>query len=329
MSEYFLGIDFGGTNIEIGLMNATGVIVSRLTEPTLVNLGPRPMIERIAHACIRVLSQPNVPKDRVKAVGIASPGQLSFDQGKIIKSPNLPGFDDFPLRAEISHKLQLPSFLENDANAACWAEFWKGAGRNVDNMIMVTMGTGIGTAIISHGELLHSSDGNAAEFGHMIVQPGGRQCTCGQLGCLEAYTSANATVCRANEALDEGRTSNMHQTREENGSLTCKDVFDHAIAGDRLAGEIVDGSARFLAQALVNMRHLTESQMVVFGGGMMKTGHFLITRIRRFYEEMIWSLKPEPLDICLAQLGADAGLIGAAGLALQAWQQKKLCPVGC
>ena len=176
--------------------------------------------------------------------------------------------------------------------------------------------------------LCHGVDDNAAELGHMIIEPRGRLCTCGQRGCLEAYASATHTAARAREAVESGRSSAMGELLRRDGQLTCKDVFACAEDGDGLANEIVDGTARALAQACVSMRHITEPAMAVFAGGMINAGPMLPERIRGFYEELMWTLKPEPMEICLAQLGAMAGLTGAAGLGQHAFETEQLGPVG-
>jgi len=326
MSDYFLGIDLGGTNIKIGLFDGQGQVVARDSLLSRIDLGPESTVERVADAVRRLVSPAEWRK--VHALGIGCPGPIDLEQGRIIKAGNLRAFDNFPVRARLSQKLNLPAHFDNDANAACWGEFWVGAGKDVSDMGLLTLGTGIGGGIICAGELVHGCEGNAAELGHMIIQPAGRQCTCGQQGCLEAYASATATCARAEEALDRATSSSLAQIRQETGSITAEDVFDQARKGDTLANEIIDGTARALAQACVNIRHLIEPQRVVMAGGMSKAGDILVNRIRVFYEQMIWSLKPEPMDICLAKLGDDAGVIGAAGLAQHAARHGRLSPAG-
>jgi glucokinase len=329
-NEYFFGVDLGGTNVEMGLLDEEGTIVAHVAEPTNAQEGPQSLVERVAEACCGLAKQAQVPPDKIRALGIGSPGPMSMSQGKLINLGNLPGFKNFFLRAELSRRLEVPALLENDANSACWGEFWLGAGRDVNDMVLFTLGTGIGGGIVIGGELIHGSDENAGELGHMIIQTDGRQCTCGQNGCVEAYASATATAARAMEVLDEGRKSELVDLRRKNGTLTCKDVFDYAETGDSLANEIVNGTAQALAQICVSMRHITEPEMVVLTGGMIKAGDILINRVRSFYEEMVWKLKPEPMDICFAELGGHAGFIGAAGLAVHAYKhhQQRLYPSG-
>ncbi|KPK77838.1 MAG: hypothetical protein AMJ79_01940 [Phycisphaerae bacterium SM23_30] len=328
MDACYLGVDLGGTNVVMGLLEGGGRILARKSQPTQAALGPESLVERIAACGAELIGRSKLRADQVKAVGIGSPGPLSIAKGKIITSCNLPGFKDFALRAACSEALGLPALLDNDANAACWGEFWRGAGRDVDDMVLFTLGTGIGGGIVCAGELVHGSGDNAAELGHMIIVPEGRGCTCGQRGCLEAYASANSTVKRALEALAKDRQSSLRQTIKDRGAITSKDIFDQARSGDELALEIVDGTAKALAIACINMNHVTEPQKVVLAGGMIQAGEILISKVRQFYREMIWQADLEPMEICLAELGGDAGIIGAAGLALHAYRHNRLAPVG-
>jgi len=315
MGEYFLGIDLGGTNLVVGLLDSEGEIRMQQSQPTPIERGPEFMIERLGDVCRKLAEKCNISFNDIKGAGIGSPGPLSIKEGKIIKAGNLPGFDNFPLRDKLSEELQKPAILDNDANAACWGEFWQGAGKEISDMVMFTLGTGIGGGIICNGELIHGHDDNGAELGHMIVYPEGRECNCGQKGCLEAYASASNTAVRAMEALEGKNESAMAATYRKKGTLSCKDIFDHAKAGDELANEIVDGTCRALAVACVNVLHTTEPEKVVLAGGMVNAGEMLSIRVKKFFSEMIWQLKSESLDISLATLGGNAGVVGAAGLA--------------
>jgi len=328
MTEHFLGIDLGGTNVPFCLCDRQGKIVAQADILTRAELGPLALMDRLTPACQEMIEQSGISSTNVKAVGIGCPGLISVKEGKMVRSPNLPSFNKFPFRAELSQRLQVPAVFDNDAKLACWGEFWLGGGKGANDMILLTLGTGIGGGIVSDGELIHGSEDNAAELGHMIIVPNGRRCNCGQKGCLEAYASASHTVARAIEQLDNGRASNMNQTRQATGAITCKDVFDHARDGDELANEIIDGTTRALAQACVNFRHMTEPRCVVLGGGMINAGDILLDRVRAFYNEMMWSMRTESMEIYLARLGHDAGVIGAAGLALHAWEKDHLIPIG-
>lgn len=326
--EYFIGIDLGGTNVELALVTESGNIATRGSVLTEVPRGPDAMVARATALYQELLSQLGIGAKDVKGLGIGTPGPLSVAQGRIINAGNLPGFDGFGLRAEFSKALGVAAVMDNDANSACWGEFWLGAGKGLSDMVMFTLGTGIGGGIITAGELVHGSQDNAAELGHMIIQPDGRKCSCGQRGCLEAYASASHTAARAVAALQDGRSSTLSEPYHANGTITCKDVFDHARGGDTLADDIVNGTARALAIACVNMRHISEPQAVVFAGGMINSAETFIPRVKSYYDEMMWHLKPEPMAILVARLGPDAGVIGAAGLAVHAHEQHALVAPG-
>lgn len=328
VTTYLLGIDLGGTNIKVGLLDDTGAILKQANTPTESEQGPDHVVDRIVGQCRQLLGEQGVSAGDLAAVGIGTPGPLSISRGRIIQACNMPGFTDYPLRARISGELDRPAIMENDANAACWGEYWVGAGKEVSRMVMFTLGTGVGGGIISDGVIEHGQDGNGAEVGHMIVHPGGRLCSCGQHGCLEAYASCSQTAARAEEAVREGEPSSLEETIRTHDHLTCKDVFDHARQEDRLALEVIDLTAQMLAQGCINILHLTEPQRAVLAGGMIHSADLLLPRIRSHFNEMVWRLKPESLEICTAKLGTDAGIIGAAGVALDALQKGVLVPPG-
>ena len=328
MEEYFWGMDLGGTNVVIGLLDSQGQMLVRESHPTRAELGPGAMVKRVAAVCAGVREKKRIPPGQIKAMGIGSPGPLCLAEGKIIKAGNLPGFDNFALRAELSRLLNIPAVLDNDANAACWGEFWLGAGKDISDMVLFTLGTGIGGGIVCEGELVHGSADNGAELGHMIIELDGRLCNCGQHGCLEAYASATHTVKRAEESLKQGSDSSLQKILKEEGRLTCKDIFEHAKEGDKLSLEVVEGTARALAAACVNMNHITEPQRVVLTGGMIHAGDILLELVRQHYAQLMWKLSSSSMEICYAQLGDSAGVMGAAGLARQAYQEGNLPPIG-
>ncbi len=328
MSQYYVGIDLGGTNIKIGLLDERGQIIAQDDEPTHVELGPDSVVERTVRRIEQLVQKTGLARRDLRAGGMCSPGPLLLEEGKIIRACNLPGFDQFNFRAKFSRALNLPMIMEHDAAAACWGEYWCGAGQGTKNIVLFTLGTGIGGGVIYGGEVFRAGGGNHPELGHMIIKLGGRQCTCGQRGCLETYASATHTAARAQDALKEGRESSLQPIFKKQGSVSCKDVFDHAKAGDPLADEIVDGTAEALAQACIIMLHSIEPQRVILMGGMVKAGEMLAERVRKFYQGMLWFLKEETMEICLAKLGSDAGFIGAAGIAMHDAQHHRLRPIG-
>lgn len=328
MENYFWGIDIGGTNIKLGLVTVDGNVLANDHIPTERDKGPQQCVARIAKSCETIADKLNLSFDAIPGFGVGSPGPLSHAKGQLYRLVNLPKFNNFRIRAELSKGLHCPGILDNDVNSHCWGEFLFGSGKEVDDMVHLAMGTGIGGGIICDGRLIRGSDGNAAELGHMIIVSEGRPCNCGQRGCFEAYASADATARRALEGLPQAPDSSLHRHYQENQRLTCKDVFEHAQQGDSYADQIVDGTAQAIALAAINMRHITEPKLLSLGGGMGKSGDFLLNRVQHHYDQMIWTMKPEPLDICMGLLGDNAGVLGAAGMAIHAWQNNLLPPLG-
>lgn len=324
MSEVFVGIDLGGTNIKIGLFDSQVKLISKTAVATEADMGPEVVIDKMAQMVEELLAGEGMSARDITAIGIGTPGPAKYSEGIIIKSTNMPKFKNVPICRMLNEKLGAPVVFDNDANVACWGEYAVGAGKGVKNMVFFTLGTGIGGGIINNGELVHGCDENAAELGHIIIYPDGRRCNCGQKGCVEAYASADSTARRAQEALEAGSESSLKKVLDQAGTITSKDVYEHLAAGDKLAREITDGTAKALAITCINMLHVTEPKRIVFAGGMIAAGDVLLNRIQDFFNEHIWTLKAEPVEICFATLGEDAGIIGAAALARHAKQQGKL-----
>ena len=315
MSKLFIGIDVGGTNIKFGCFDSGINLISKTSVPTNAEMGPQAVIDSMARTILELLENKNLSPENIGGIGLATPGPANYKEGIIINATNMPKFKNVPVRQMLSNKLAKPVVFENDANTACWGEFVCGAGKDVNDMVFFTLGTGIGGGIITNGKLVQGCGGNGAELGHIIIYPGGRKCNCGQRGCVEAYASANWTARRTTEAVEQGFESSLKKVLDENGIITCKDVYDHLKAGDKLAKKITDETAEALAILCVNMLHTTEPGRMVFAGGMIAAGDILSNRIRYYFDKHIWPLKKETVEICFATLGEDAGIIGAAALA--------------
>ena len=324
MSETFVGIDVGGTNVKIGLFDSSLKLISKTSVTTEAEMGPEIVIDKMAKTVENLLAEAGFTLQDIVAVGIGTPGPAKYSEGIIIRSTNMPKFKNVPICRMLNEKLGAPIVFDNDANVACWGEFAVGAGKDVEDMVFFTLGTGIGGGIVTNGELVHGCDENGAELGHMIIHPDGRKCNCGQRGCAEAYASADSTARRATEAVEGGAESSLKKVLDEKGKITSKDIYEHLAAGDKLAKEITDGTAKALAITCINMLHTTEPKRIVFAGGMIAAGDVLLNRIKDFFDEHIWTLKKESVEICFATLGEDAGIIGAAALAQHTHQQGKL-----
>jgi glucokinase len=219
--SYYIGLDLGGTNLKTAVVDGQGGLLAKMSVPTIRDQGPEPVITAMVDSSAEVVSQAGLKMSQIAAVGIGSPGPIDMKKGLLISAPNLPDFRDVPIRDRIAAAIGKPTFLDNDANVAAFAEYWIGAGRDpsVRDLVALTLGTGIGSGLIIDGKILHGAFGSGGEAGHMIVQPNGRQCGCGQLGCLETYTSASHTAIRAAEAV-EAAGPDQHTTLRK-GCFRC------------------------------------------------------------------------------------------------------------
>ncbi len=316
MADIYIGIDLGGTNVKVGCFDDKLNVLYKGSVPTECDMGPDFVVDKIVEGVNDSLSAISKYITDVIALGIGVPGPSNLSEGIIIAAPNMPKFKNVPMRDILAKRFGKPVVFENDANAACWGEFAAGAGKDVSDMAFFTLGTGIGGGLVCNGQIVHGYDDNAAEFGHVIVEPGGRLCGCGQKGCVEPYASASSTAARAQEAVEQGTESTLKSVLDKNGTITCKDVYEHLAAGDKLAKEITDKTAELLALMSINMLHISGPSRIVFAGGMIAAGDLLLGRIKHYFDKHIWPLKKETVQVCFATLGEDAGIIGTAALAL-------------
>jgi len=317
-----VGVDLGGTNIKIGCFDENQNLINKTMVPTPIEDGPQGIVDKIYLTVVSLAAEKGFSALDVGAVGIGSPGVMDLEVGVVIAAANM-RFRNVPLRELLEEKFKCPVVLENDANVTAWGEYTAGAGKGVKDMVLVTLGTGIGGGIISNGQLVHGFANKAAEIGHMIIQPAGRACACGQKGCIEAYSSANAVAARAAEAIEAGADSSLKEILETKGKITCKDVYEHSDNGDELARKITDETAWYLAVLCVDLLHLTGPKRIIFYGGMTNAGDSLLLPIREYFQQLIWTVQEEKdLEICLATLGEDAGIIGSSALASHTFRDR-------
>ena len=307
-----IGIDLGGTAIKGGLVAADGTILDKNQIATEADGGPDHVLERIAGRIEFFKSQAAARNIPVARVGIGAPVILSHKTGTIIAPPNLPGWRNVPIVARLTSAIGLPVNLENDANNAAFAEFICGAGRGCQNMVLLTIGTGIGGGVIIDGRLFRGAFENGGELGHTIVHAGGRLCGCGQRGCLEANASASSMTQRAIKLLEAGRVSTLAVEWKSTGLIDGRHIAAAAVAGDALALEVWKETCRYLAIGCINIQHAFNPQRVVFAGGISETGAFLLDGITAAYRAEASRLLGDPPEMRLAELGNDAGFVGAA-----------------
>jgi len=321
METYCIGIDLGGTFIKLAAMRIGEDVHDFFAVRQIPT--PESNAEDIAGAMAdgagKLMQEHGMDGANVLGVGIGAPGPLNRAAGAIVNPPNLPQLAGFALRDRIAEQLGIPAALENDANAAALGEFYFGAGKEVTSLVMLTLGTGLGGGVIVDGKVVHGANDFGGEIGHMIVQPDGIECGCGQRGCLEQYASAGNIARQAVDAIGEGRDSRLANILSEAGELSAADVNAARKDGDDLAAEIWDDATRYLAIACINLERLLDCDMIVLAGGLTKAGDDLLDPIHRHRERLAWRIVDHKAPLSIAALGNDAGVVGAAGVAFQAF----------
>jgi len=316
MADYVIGIDLGGTFIKAGVVDKQGKSLARTSVETEVKKGHETVVTNICRAADIVRDEAGLSWHDIIGIGIGAPGTLDIKNGVVLLSPNLPCLNEMPLRQLVAEKVPVPVVLENDANAAAWGEKWVGAGRGVNSLVMFTLGTGIGGGIILDNRIWHGANDVAAEIGHMSVFAYGVKCACGNLGCIEAYASATGMIRRMKEAIQEGKPSLLAEKVKNGEEFLAKDIHDAALQGDKTAEEIIVETGRLLGVAATNMMHILNPDMIVFSGGMINAGDMLLHPIKEEVNKRAFPASREKCQIVFAELGGDAGFIGAAGCAL-------------
>ncbi|MBI4877660.1 MAG: ROK family protein [Acidobacteria bacterium] len=307
MAQYSIGVDLGGTNLRAAAISAGGEILEKTSGSTNLSEGRDVVIGDIV-ASIEALKRRR-PQDALAGVGIGVPGFIEIEKGLIVGSNNLPEFEGFPVRDDIERRLGTRVILENDANAAALGEKWIGAGREVNDLVLLTLGTGIGGGIILGGRVVHGYVGMAGEIGHMTVDPNGNPCGCGNFGCLEKHASATAVEAMAQMLhLGEG--------------VTSKDVCDLAIAGNEKARMIFEAMGRALGVALGNLVNIFNFPLYLLSGGMLPAWEFFAPAMIAECSRRSFTYRNAATRIDKAVLGNEAGLFGAAYLPFQAQGSK-------
>ncbi|WP_214466774.1 ROK family glucokinase [Microbacterium flavescens] len=304
-----VGIDIGGTKIAGGVVDHDGRIVEKVRVDTPADT------RALADAVIDMVRHFGAGHE-VAAVGVAAAGFIDRDRATVIHAPNIAWHNE-PLKATLEGRIDVPVTIENDANAAGWAEFRFGAGRDVDNMVMLTMGTGVGGAIVLDGELFRGGHGIAAELGHTRFTRDGLPCGCGQNGCLEQYASGRALQREANAIADAGGIgAALAELRTQTGTISGPAVSRLVLAGDPGATEALRRVATALGEACGGFQAVLDPELFVIGGGVAQLGEDLLAPVRLAYETSLPGYGDRPIaEFAIAQLVNDAGLIGAADLA--------------
>jgi glucokinase len=316
--KYYLGIDFGGTKVKLGLFDQDVNILETSSIYSDVEREPEQILQDIADACKEIAVKKGLGLSDLDAAGVGVPGPVDLTKGMILKAPNLPTLRFYPVRDKLSQMLGIPVTVENDANAAAWSEHVAGTAKDTPDYVFLTLGTGIGGGVISNSKLVHGSRDSAGELGHIVVYPGGRKCACGQYGCIEAYASVKNSTKWANELLAEGKESTLQAVFKENGEVSSIDIFEHCENGDTFATYVVNTICEALGILCVTIQNFTNPSKIIFAGGMIGSGDTLLERIKYYFRLHVWPGREDECELCFATVGKHAGIIGAAALAIEA-----------
>ena len=306
----YVGIDLGGTNIAAGIVDDNGKILVKDSTPTLGERAPEEIVEDMALLAKKVIKDAGLTDSDIKGIGIGVPGAVSNKDGKVIETTNLP-LSGFPLVDAIKKHIDVPVKLENDANAAGFGEYVIN-GNGAESFVFVTLGTGVGGGIVLNGDILRGSNGVGGEIGHIVIKKGGEKCGCGRLGCWEAYASVTGLIRQTKAAIEAHPDSLMAKMAEEEGKVSGRTSFDCAKKGDKYAKEVVDNYIEYVAEGIVDIVNIFQPNKVVIGGGISKEGDYLLNPIKEYVKKYDYNQILDSVQIEIATLFNDAGIIGAA-----------------
>lgn len=311
---YNIGIDLGGTNIKTGVVDNDFNIIATSNLKTNLPRSAEEIADSIAQGVRLACKNANITFDEVKNIGIGTPGAANRKTGVVLYSNNL-GFDHTDLGGMLKQRLGKTVLIENDANAAAYGEVLAGAGKGYQNVVVITLGTGVGGGVIIDGKIYSSFNFCGAELGHTVIEKDGRACSCGRKGCFEAYSSATALIAMTKEAMDSNKNSKMWEIVGSQGKVNGKTAFDGMRMGDKTSEKVVEKYLSYLGTGLVNMVNTFQPEVLLIGGGICKEGETITKPLEKIIADESYCIDPEQstkLDV--AKLGNDAGIIGAAFL---------------
>ncbi|MBR1607117.1 MAG: ROK family protein [Clostridia bacterium] len=308
---YYIGIDLGGTNIAVGLVNEEGRIIAKTETPTLASRPYQELVKDMAACARKVMEEANITEDELRSIGVGIPGVADKD-GMVIFCTNL-GWRNVPLRAELQQYINKPVYMDNDATVAGWAEYQAGVSRNTRSSVFMTLGTGLGGGIVMDGKIWAGAHGAGSELGHLVIEVDGVPCTCGKRGCAERYCSATAIIRMAREACaDAPNCLIMRKVEGDMDKINAKVVFDAAKEGDSVALQVFNRFVKYLTIAINNVISFIDPDMIILGGGVSRAGDFLLDAVKAALPEYLFYPTLKQPELRIASLGNDAGIIGAA-----------------
>ena len=306
----YIGIDLGGTNIAIGIVDEDGKITVQGSTPTLSPRSYTEIVKDMVTLCEKLTAEAGIFMNDIEAVGIGTPGSVDYEKGSVAYSNNLK-FNDAPLRDEFQKYYNIPVVLENDANSAAYGEYIANGG-DAGVFLAITLGTGVGGGIILDKKIFRGANGAGGELGHFTLVHNGALCSCGKKGCWEAYASVTALINQTKVAIEKHPESLMKSLAEENGHVSGRTAFDAAKKGDPAAKEVVDKYIEYVADGLVSIVNIFQPDKIVVSGGISKEGDYLLDPVREYVKKYDYNKLFKRTEIETATLYNDAGIIGAA-----------------
>ncbi len=313
--KYYVGIDLGGTNIVAGVVNEKYEIISKAKTPTNRPRSAEDICKDMARLALEAIESAGLKLSDIESIGVGAPGSVNSDTGIISYSNNL-DFHDAHVAEYIKEVIDLPVYVENDANAAAYGEFVAGSAKGTKDAVCITLGTGVGGGIIIDGKIYSGFNYAGAELGHTVIEVDGPQCSCGRKGCFEVFSSATGLIRMTKEAMDANPDSKMHEMMGDH--VSGRLAFDAMRAGDEAAKGVVDKYIKYLAIGIANAINIFQPEVLCIGGGVCNEGDALLIPLKEYISKEIYtSSSDKNTEVIIASLGNDAGIIGAAFLGLQ------------
>jgi len=309
---YYCGIDLGGTNIKAGIVDGEGKLLNKLSIKTLAERSMEEIIHDMGKLAVDAIKDAGLELKDIECIGIGSPGTPDNEEGLLVYSSNLP-FNKAPMRKLIREVVDLPVYIDNDANCAAMAEAVAGAGKGAKDSVTITLGTGVGAGVIVNGRIFSGFNQAGSEFGHTVLVSGGVQCGCGRKGCFEQYASASALARMTREAAEANPDSLLNKVYEQEGEWNARIAFVAMREGDKVASDVVDSYTDYLADGLANAINAFMPEVLIVGGGVCNEGDPLLIPMReKTMSRPYFGPGVPKTRIALAQMGNDAGIVGAA-----------------
>lgn len=315
MKKHVVGIDIGGTKLATVAADDSGKLLSKVRRPTRADKGPEYAIQLLFEMVYETIVQAGLERKAISAIGVSCGGPLDTKTGVVYSPPNLPGWDAFPLKAQLESEFKIPVTIENDANASALAEYRFGGGIGYNSVLYMTMSTGIGGGIVIDGKIYHGANDSAGEVGHQILLPDGPLCGCGKRGCLEALCSGPAIARRAKEAVEkESNTAILTLTDGDIETIKSEHVLAAARQGDALASKLVDETAYYMGWGIANLVNILNPDIVLLGTIAIAAGDLLLEPIRKTVLDLAMARPAEAVQIMPAKLGESLGDLAAIAL---------------